>query len=113
MKNYLFDTYATMKPNNRDKYYILSDIIKRFEASAESVADAVQLFVDHVRNDCFIDISKTAVKNKQPMYIDTAAGVKQVGYVITASTEFSDENNNWKKQYIDLWVSVSVIDTAF
>ena len=61
-------------------------------------------------------ISNNAIKNKKPMYVDTIDGnTKQVGYVITAQTDFPDENNyNWNKQYIDLWVNIlTIVDTEF
>ena len=46
------------------------------------------------------------------MYCDTPDGeVKQVGFVITAKTEFEDrENYKWATQYIDLWVTILTIE---
>ena len=64
----------------------------------------------------YIQISNNAIKNKNPMYVDTTDGnAKQVGYVITAKTEFQDNDNyKWSTQYIDLWVTILTIeDTEF
>ena len=67
------------------------------------------------RNGYYIDISKTALKNKQAMYIDTKSGeTLQTGYVITASTEFSDRDTYRSTvQYIDLWVTINIISNPF
>ena len=62
----------------------------------------------------YINISDNAIKRKNPMYTDTIDGGKQVGYVITAKSEFSDDFGSYTNQYIDLWVEIlTVIDTDF
>ena len=48
------------------------------------------------------------------MYIDTKDGPKQMGYVLTASADFRDDDNyKWVKQYINLWVDISIVTSAF
>lgn len=103
MNTYRFETTATMKEYNHRKYWIDSGIIRPVKVQAENVKAALQLFRETVIERDYIDISKTAIKNPEPMYIDRKDGTTtQAGYVITAATEI--ENT---KQYIDLWVSVS------
>lgn len=54
------------------------------------------------------------LKNKNPMYIDTENGAKQIGFVITAKADFQDSDSyKWSAQYIDLWVNIDIIQSAF
>lgn len=58
----------------------------------------------------YITISRNALSNKSPMYIDGAAGEPvQVGFVITGKTDFQDDFGRWRGQYIDLWVEVLAV----
>lgn len=102
---YVFKTTTTLKEYNRDKWYINSDAIPDFEVEAESLEEALEKYVKFAEHNSCIYISKTALKKKTPMYIDTASGAKQVGFVITASSDFQNDYR-WVKQFIDLWVSV-------
>ena len=113
MNNYLFKTSTTMKEYNRKNYWIDRDYInKDYTIKANDVKDALQLYVEQVNKDFYDIISKTALKNKQPMYIDTNDGAKQVGYVITGKT-LIDNNHGFVEQYIDLWIEISKIEDAF
>ena len=47
------------------------------------------------------------------MYIDTKDGAKQIGYVITGKTEFDNDRRGWVTQYIDLWVTIQILQDAF
>lgn len=114
MKKYLFKTTATMKEYNNKKWWINSNIIGNKYINAEDINKALEKYKNLVEEKEYIIISNNAIKNKNPMYVDTTDGVKQVGYVITAKTEFQDDNYKWSTQYIDLWVEVLTIeDTEF
>ena len=114
MKQYIFKTVTTMKEYNNSKWWIDSNIITEKTILAENLDDALLQYKNLVEEKHYISISGNALKHKNPMYIDTKTGeTKQVGYVITASTEFQYNNTEWKKQYIDLWVSVSVVLNPF
>lgn len=116
MNKYIFKTNATMKEYNNKRWWIDSDIIREIRVEAETAAAALLQYRDIVKEKFYIDISNNAIKNKSAMYVDTKAGeCKQVGYVITAKTEFEDRDNyKWSTQYIDLWVTVlTVVDTDF
>lgn len=110
---YVFRTTATMKEYNCEKYWISSDIIKDFSTVASTLAEAFSEYRKFV-SGCYVDISKSAIKNKAPMFRDThSSGPKQCGYVLTASTDFEvdpcKENgwkHRWSKQFIDLWVEI-------
>ena len=116
MKKYLFQTTATMKEYNNQKWWIDSKIIRDKYINAENINEALEKYKNLVKEKEYISISNNAIKNKNPMYIDTMDGnSKQVGYVITAKTDFEDsDNHKWSTQYIDLWVTILTIeDTEF
>lgn len=116
MKKYLFKTTATMKEYNNKKWWIDSNIVRDKYINAENINKALEQYKNLVEEKEYITISNNAIKNKNPMYVDTTDGnTKQVGYVITAKTEFQDNDNyKWTTQYIDLWVEVLTIeDTEF
>lgn len=74
--------------------------------------EALDEYAWNVSSKDYIDISKTALRNKRPMYIDMPEGPRQVGYVITGKTDMQREDGTWSTQYIDLWISVDIITPA-
>jgi uncharacterized protein YccT (UPF0319 family) len=114
-KTYVFKTTTTMKEYNRDKWWIMDDIVKTFETTASTLSEALKSFQKFVEGTAYITISNNALKTKEPMYIDTKEGVKQCGYVITGKTEFQDDRiYKWSTQYVDLWVNISeILDVEF
>lgn len=110
MKTYLLRTKLSMKEYNCRKWFIMSDYVRDIEVSAENVRSALSAYAEIVSDKYGIDISRSALKNKSAMYCDFKDGsTKQVGYVITGSTDFNDDNRRWVKQYIDCWVEVKEI----
>ena len=113
---FIFKTTTTMKEYNSRKWWIDSDIVREIRITAENLRAALEQYREIVAEKHYITISDNAIKNKNPMYIDTPNGEpKQIGYVITGKTDFEDRNNyKWSAQYIDLWVTIlTVIDTDF
>jgi len=111
MKEYLFKTTATMKEYNCNKWWINSNVVSEISVDAENIHQALKEYQEIVTNKFYIDISNNAIKNKSPMYIDTKSGVKQIGFVITASSDFDRGNyTGYSKQYFDLWVEISEIN---
>lgn len=107
---YQFKTTATMKPYNNKKWWIDSDIVKEITIEADTIAAAVKEYQKEVHDRFYIDISDNAIKTKSPMYRDTKTGEPvQVGFVITASTEFDNDRRVLIKQFIDLWVDINII----
>lgn len=82
---------------------------------ADNIQEALKIYQKEVGKNHYIFISKNALKNKNPMYVDTTKGeAKQVGYVITGWYNFEINNYKWSKQYIDLWVNIlTVSNTVF
>ena len=82
--------------------------------SAENVNAAVKEWAAQVEEKHYVTISRNALSNKSPMFVDGANGEPvQVGFVITGKTDFQDDFGRWSGQYIDLWVeilSVSSVD---
>lgn len=111
MKTYLFKTTTTMKDYNNKKWWIDSKIIKDKYINAENINEALEKYRNIVEEKEYITISNNAIRNKHGMFVDTTDGnAKQVGYVITGKTEFQDDNYNWSKQYIDLWIEILTIE---
>lgn len=119
MNTYVFRTTTTIKPHNNkviiSRWCIHPDIITPEEITAGSLREALEIYREIVANKHYVEISRNAIKNKSPMYIDTPDGTKQVGYVITAKTEFEDRDNyKWSTQYIDLWIEINIkVDADF
>lgn len=113
---FIFKTTTTMKEYNSRKWWIDSDIVREIRITAENIRAALEQYREIVAEKHYITISDNAIKNKNPMYIDTPNGEpKQIGYVITGKTDFEDRDNyKWSAQYIDLWITIlTVIDTDF
>jgi hypothetical protein len=109
---YRFETTATMKDYNSAKWWIDSGIVRPVEVEADDLKTAFQEWRQTVIDRDYIEISNNAIRNKSPMYKDTADGPKQTGFVITGKTEFDKgDYSGWSTQYIDLWVSVRRIET--
>ena len=111
-----FNTIVAMKPVDRDKWYIDPDMVKQIEVEAETVNDALKGYVDIVSdNPYYLEISKTALKRKKKMFVDTKDGAKQTGYVITAKTMFEVDHyrDKWIDKYIDLWVDIRGVEYFF
>lgn len=108
MNRYLFRTTATMKPYNNKRWWIDRGIISPVTIEADNVPEALRLYKQHVGDHHYIAISDRAMRSKEPMYRGTRDGDPvQIGYVITARTDFEDrDNGRWSAQYIELWVEV-------
>lgn len=115
MKQYLFKTTATMKPYNNKNWWIDGGIITEKRIFADNVTAALLEYREQVDEQHYISISDNAIKNKSPMFIDTADDEPlQVGYVITGKTEFQKDSGEWSTQYIDLWVAIlTLVNTDF
>lgn len=114
MKTFLFNTTATMKPYNYTKWYIDTGIIRPVTIKAENINAALKEYQHIVSEKYYVNISNYAIKNKEPMYKDTPEGdAIQCGYVLTASTDFDNDHAGWVKQYIELWVNISIIINPF
>lgn len=111
MATYRFETTTTMKPYNCKKWWIASDMVRSIEVQADSVTEALNLWRNIVQERDYIEISRNAIRNKQPMYIDYKDGrTEQVGYVITGKTDFDKgDYTGYTKQYIELWVHITVV----
>lgn len=111
---YLFKTETTMKPYNNKKWWIDSKIIRDIGIEADTVEKALTIYQERVRDKYYIEISKSALKNKNAMHRDTKNGAIQCGFVITAKADFQDgDNYKWSAQYIELWVEILIIKNAF
>lgn len=111
---YIFETAVTMKERDEKKWWIASNIITRKTIESDTIDEALEQFRALVEEKHYISISNNAIKNKNPMYIDTESGEKQIGFVITGKTDFQTDSGRWVSHYIDLWVEVlTVVDTEF
>lgn len=111
---FLFKTTATMKEYNCKKWWIAADIIREIQVDAENITEALEKYRNIVQERDYISISNNAIKHANAMYQDTPdGGAVQVGFVITAKSDFDNNGRGWVEQYIDLWVSVHVISNPF
>lgn len=113
MATYRFETTTNMKPYNRENWYIDPDMVRPIEVQADSVTEALTLWRNIVQERDYIEISRNAMSNKQPMYRDYKDGrTEQVGYVITGKTDFDKgDYTGYTTQYIELWVSICIVTT--
>ena len=103
-----------MKLYNNKNWWIDSNIIPEKRIEADNVKEALSLYRSKVEESHYITITDNAMRNKNPMYIDTPDGEKQIGYVITGKTDFQTEDYRWSAQYIELWVTIiTLTDTDF
>ena len=113
MKQYLFKTSLGMKYYNCKKWWIDNRLVRDEIIEGESVNGALSEYVKMLDEKYSIDVSKTALKNKEKMYRDFKNGEsRQVGYVLTGSTEFDCDRIKWVKQYIEIWVEIFEINRA-
>lgn len=100
----LFRPHTVITGRFRDKYWIGDDIIPQKIIEGASFINALSNFCTLVENYgiCF---SKSALKNKSPMYVDDCEGnERQVGYVLPASVEIEG-----KKVALQIWVNMDEI----
>lgn len=102
---YRFQTTCTMKPYNNKKYWIDGNWVRQTVIPAKDLKSALEIYCDKLKKEYYISISKTALKNKEPMYRDGLSGPEQVGYVITGKTDIEDS-----AQYIDLWIEITAVN---
>lgn len=112
---FIFKTETTMKKYNCNKWWIVPDAVREFSVDADDLSAALDAYRNFVMEKSCVEISKSAFKKKQSMYVDTDSGPEQVGYVITGKTLFEDSDScKWTYQYIDLWITIlTVVHTNF
>lgn len=110
---YLFKTKDKLKDYNRDNYWIDHNI-KDYYIVADNLKEALEKYISSMTNEYRIKVSKSAIKNKRKMYVDSPKEATQVGYVITGEIEiYHEEKHKWVKQYIDLWITIYGIVNVF
>lgn len=110
---FLFKTATTMKPYNDKKWWIDKNTMPEAYINAVSLKEALTKYQKRAEENG-ITISNSALKTAEPMYVDSDGETKQVGLVITASTDFYDSYNSCSKQYIELWTEIlTLVDTEF
>ena len=99
---YFFKTYTTVKEHYNNRYWIDNRIIKDIAVESESLQKAIERYKEIVEKECYIFISKNAIRKKQNIYRDNLKGEsKQVGYLLTGKTDIEN-----KTVYLDLWVEI-------
>jgi len=109
---FLFQTKVFMKDSN---YWIVRDLITPKSIKAKDVTEALMVYAETVKNDHYVEISKTALtKGKQPMFQDYKdAPTRQVGYVITGFSEIQKRDNTWVKKAVELWIEILEVNNPF
>ena len=113
MKKYLFKTSLGMKYYNCKKWWVDKKFVCDEIIEGESTRNALDKYVAMLDEKYGVNVSKTALKNKEKMYRDLKSGeTVQVGYVLTGSMDFNWDNIKWVKQYIEIWVEIFEIERA-
>lgn len=106
---YLFTTTPIVTDEN---YYINESYIPDKYIAADNLADALNEYVKFAAM-YDIEITKNGLRNKSDMYIGTADGDKQTGYVIAART-LLDNGIKWVRKNLELWVDIKgIVDIEF
>lgn len=110
MKKFMVETTVTIKDGN---YWIDSNIIKKQKIGAENIKELLEKYVEIAKKE-YIEITPTAIKNKNAMYRDIKNESVQIGYVIIGHTEIQKDDYSWVKKTVELWVEISeIIDINF
>jgi hypothetical protein len=112
MKRYLFNSKTILKEKDRYKWWLDDDIIKQIEITAEDVHQALELFIKEQNENGYVSFSKSAIKNKGNIYIDTDNKPIQVGYVLIGKTAFQeDKKGGYIDKYIEVCIEIQEIST--
>lgn len=108
---YSFNTSATLKEKDQEKWWLDKDLVKTIELDASNLSEALEKYMEIVNDRTDARISKSAIQKRQNMYIDIKPGgcPKQIGYVITGSTCFEREDGRFINKFIDLWIEIRVV----
>ena len=112
MATYQFN--YTVTPTQKG-YWI--DIRNKKQAiDAESLDEALGLFVQFMEETWGVTISKTALKHPQTMYCEYKDGTnKEVGRVFKASTEIDmgQYHPDWKRKWCEVWTEVYTMQNVY
>lgn len=113
MTTFEFKPYTTMKEYNQDNYWIMNDIIRPLDITADDLNAALLKFAEHAE-ESGIYISKNALRKKSAMFQDTTeADHRQIGYVITGATDIQKDDYSWSKQFVDIWTEIRIVNSCF
>ena len=112
---YLLKSTLSMKEYNYKNWWIDTDLIRDIFLESPDINTALKEYKTIAAEKYGVEISNNALKNKSPMYKDTAAGPEQIGFVITGKTEFDRGNyTGYTTQYIDIWLEIlTITETIF
>lgn len=104
MKTYLITTRVYMKDFYNRDFWIDENIVRTRRIEAGSANEAFELFIEKIKELGIVDISKNALKNKRPVYIDLVGNVQivQSGWCVMGSVLFE----NGKRKYMDLLIEI-------
>ena len=111
---YIFKTKTFTKKKDDNKWWIDMHYVSDKAIAADNVSEAIKTYRILVKSGDNISISDNALRNKEPLYMATETGSKQVGYWITGKTSIQDDDGYRKEKYIDMEVMIlTVVDTKF
>lgn len=108
MKSYLFRFNVT--PTDNSWWTTFRN--ESEHVNAESVSEAEERFFDILEQKYGFEVSNSAKKRPNKMYIDTPDGSKQVGFVYKAKTQI-DVSGKWTNKYADIWTSIYQLTNVF
>lgn len=84
---------------------------EKIELSSLNLEGAINELVEILKNDYGYEITKNALKHKNPIYRDMKEGTKQVGFIIIGHTIAENTKlNKWSKIVSELWIDIKVYE---
>lgn len=111
---YLFNFIIT--PSDKGYWIDIRNMKETIEAN--TLDEAVALFVEMLEEKYFVTISKTARKNPRVMYRDRNDGrPEEIGRVFKASMEIDYGDGSchadWRRKWCDVWTEVYTLSNVF
>lgn len=105
---FIFQTRTSLKDRDiNSKWWIDGDIIRPCRIEAPNIHKAMKMFAAIAKEKYGVEISKTAIKRRSPMFVDGENGkAKQIGYVFTGKTMFDNDGRGWVDKYVDCWTEI-------
>ena len=111
MKTYQFSITSVCQSKG---YFDYTFEKTKFIVNGNNIDEALYKLCETIEKESCYEITKTALKKKEPIYRDTESGCVQVGYIIKAHSEArNDQQNRWVKIVSDLWINILEVNNPF
>lgn len=109
MRQYIINTTIT---ENTEDFWIDRKLVKTFRTYAGTLQELIDSYIDYLKDECYIDVSRSQHKKQNKMYRDTPTGPVQVGWALKGSVDI-EFRHGWKKRYVTIWAEVLECSNPF